>query len=287
MAGTLTRIYIPGIGESQVAVGSGTPYKVDTVKQYPLGTLLRMGDRTFAYCLANGTVLPQIGCYKSKACNAYAVLPVQATAAAQAIAYPGETLAAGAAGSSFVTVTIDSEIGVLTTGVLSANELAGGYVVLGNGGAQTPQNRQIVSHPALTTAGGSLTLKLDSPLFAAVTAAVTGCELIESPFYNVKADGVGHSYSSHIGIPTVVAASGEYFWCQTWGPCWATSDGTTCNSADDREIVFVGDGSVRSMGSLDFGDSHADTGYQRAGFALDMSAGATSNSPFIMLQIIP
>jgi hypothetical protein len=282
MSKNLHRVHIPNVGEALISYDGGTPYAVDTVRKYPLGTLLRLGGRTFAYAKASGDCHTEWGAYKAKLTNSNAVAPTQATAAAQAAAYPGETLAAGAAGSFYVTVTIDTEIGVLTTGVLSANELAGGYIVIGNGSAQHPQNRMIVSHPALTTTGGALTLRLDSPLERAVTASTTNIELMECPYYNVKADGSGGDYVTFVGIPTVEAVSGEYFWVQTWGPCWVTSDSHTCDSARDRTLVFVGNGSVVSSN-----DQVMESGFQLAGVALDMSSNGGSNAPFIMLQITP
>jgi len=253
---------------------------VDTVKRYPLGTKYELGLRTYFYSYASGTVNSEWGAYKAKKTNTVAVAPTQATAAAQAAAYPGETLAAGAVGSHFVTVTIDAEIGVLTTGVLAADELAGGFIVVGNGGSQHPQMFQIVSHPALATAGGSLTLKLDNPFTTAVTAATTTIELMESPFYCLKGDGAGGEYVTYLGVsgPPAVA-SGQYFWLQTKGPAWVTSNGNTCNSAMDRTIVWVGNGSVVSSD-----DVTVESGLQIAGVALDMSGSGASNAPFVYLQ---
>lgn len=276
------RGYMPAVGDVEFEVPGGTPYAADDIQKYPLGTIIRRGGRTFIYAYASGDVHTEWGVYKAKKTNTNAVAPTQATAAAQAAAYSGETLAAGAAGSYYVTVTIDTEIGVLTTGVLAENELAGGYIVIGNGSAQHPQNRMIVSHPALATAGGSLTLKLDSPLERAVVAATTNIELMESPFYCVKADGSGGDYITFIGMSTVEAVSGQFFWVQTWGPCWITSDGNTCDSARDRTIAFVGNGSIVSSN-----DVTMESGFQLAGVALDMSGSGASNAPFVLLQIIP
>lgn len=246
-------------------------YRASTVKdaKWNVGDRVVLPDgRVFRYALASGTCNPEVGAYKAKKSNTNAVAPAQATGA-------------GAVGSNTVTVTIDTEIGVLTTGVLSKDELAGGYVVIGNGTAQHPQNRRIIGHPALTTAGGSLTLTLDAELTTAVTVGTTNIELIESPYYNLAADNAGGEYVSFVGVPAVVASAGKYFWLQTWGPCWVTSDGNTCDSANDREIFFVANGSVVSGGTL----TYAGSAYQRAGFALDMSGSGSSNAPMIMLQI--
>jgi len=247
-----------------------------TVQEYPLGTRFVCGDRTYRYCYASGDCDPEWGAYKAKKTNTVAVAPTQATAT------QADGTIAGAVGSRYVTVTIDTEIGVLTTGVLSKNELAGGYIVVGNGSSQHPQMRLIVSHPALTSTGGSLTLEMDMPLISAVAAATTTIELMECPFYCILADGSGGDYVTYIGIPACEASSGEYFWVQTWGVCWITSNSNTCDSARDRTIVFVGNGSVESSN-----DETLESGFQIAGVALDMSGSAASNAPMVYLQIMP
>lgn len=273
--------HIAGVGEVEFEVGAGTPFEVDSYQKYPIGTIMRRGLKTFVYCYAGGDVHTEVMAYKSKKTNACAVAPTQATAAAQAAAYPGETLAAGAAGSKYVTVTIDTTIGHLATGVLWANELAGGEIVIGNGSAQHPQRRVIVSHPALTTTGGSLTVKLDAPLERAVTAATTTIENMESQFQYVKADNSGGDYVTYLGVATVEAVSGQWFWLQTYGPAWITSDGNTCNSVNDRTIVVVGNGSVLSSN-----DVTVESGCQIVGYALDTSSSGASNAPMVFLTLM-
>lgn len=246
-------------------------YEASTVKdpRFNIGDRVTLPDgRVFRYALASGTCNPEVGAYKAKKTNTVAVAPAQASGA-------------GAIGNHFVTVTIDTEIGVLTTGVLAENELAGGYIVVGNGSAQHPQMRQIISHPALTSAGGSLTLKLDAELVTAVTAATTTIELMESPFYCIKADNSGGQYVTYLGVPARVATSGQYFWVQTKGIAWITSDGNTCDSGLDRTIVWVGNGSVVSSN-----DITVESGLQIAGVAMDMSGSGASNAPFVMLNSI-
>lgn len=251
-------------------------HKSDTVQQYPIGTKFVSGLRVFYYAKANGDCDPEWGAYKAKKTNTAAVAPTQATAT------QADGTLAGKDGSHFITVTIDTEIGVLTTGVLAKDELAGGFIVIGNGSAQHPEMFEIVSHPALTSAGGSLTLELDQPLYADVTAATTYIELMEDPFYNVKADGSGGDYVTFLGIPACQASSGEFLWIQTWGPCWITSNSATCDSVRDRTIVFVGNGSVESSN-----DETLESGFQIAGVALDMSGSAAANAPMVLLQIMP
>jgi hypothetical protein len=269
----------PGMG-SQDLPNLSIPDNIftpDTTQKYPLGTKFVSGIRVYYYCKAYGDVDPEWGCYKAKKTNTVAVAPTQSTTID-----PETGLAAGVIGSYEVTVTIDTEIGHLATGVLSKDELAGGFIVIGNGTSQHPQMAMIVSHPALTTTGGSLTLRLDMKLGVAVTAATTTIELMESPFIDVKADGSGGDYVTFIGQPACSASTGEYFWCQTWGPCWITSDGNTCDSARDRTLVYVGNGSIVSSN-----DVTMESGFQIAGVALDMSGSAASNAPMVLLQLIP
>jgi len=254
---------------------------VDTVQKYPLGTLFVSGLRRYYYCFAGGTCYPQLGAYKAKKSNTVAVAPTQKTAAEMAASYPGETLASGVDGSKYIAVTIDTEIGHLTTGVLSANELAGGFIVVGNGSGQAPQMFQIVSHPALATTGGTLVVELDMKLGSSITAATTTLELIENPFYHIAADGSGGDYVSYFGIPAIGATDGQWLWVQTWGPCWITSDGNTCDSAGDRTLVFVGNGSIKSSN-----DITVESGIQVAGWAMDMSGSSASNAPFIFLTLM-
>jgi hypothetical protein len=262
----------PGMGGQNISnLAVPYPLAADSIQQYPLGTKFVSGIRAYHYCYASGTVNTEWGCYKAKKTNTCAVAPTQATAT------QADGTIAGAAGSKYVTLTIDSEIGILMTGVLSANELAGGFVVIGNGSAQHPQMFQVVSHPALAAAG-SLTIELDMALVTAVVAATTTIELMESPFYCMKADGAGGDYVTFIGMPAANASSGQYFWCQTAGPVWGTSNSNTCNSARDRTIVYVGNGSWESSD-----DETIESGFQIAGVALDMSGSDESNAPFCSL----
>jgi hypothetical protein len=256
-------------------------YAASTTKdpQWTIGDRVVLPDgRAFRYAYASGTCNPEVGAYKAKKSNTNAVAPAQATAAS---ANDGTGFAAGVVGSRSVSVTIDTVIGVLATGVLSANELAGGYVVIGNGSAQHPQMRRIISHPALATTGGILCLRLDAPLVTAVTVGTTNIELMENPFYCVKADNAGGEYVTYLGVPARVLTTGQYGWIQTKGIAWITSNSNTCDSVGDRTIAWVGNGSVVSSN-----DITVENGMSLAGVAMDMSGSSASNAPFVNLNQI-
>jgi hypothetical protein len=273
-----------GLVQSQNAPDWSFIYQVSTVKspEFNVGDRVVLPDgRVYRYGKAGtGGVLPQMAAAYTKACNAYAVAPTQATLASSGFPAVG-TPTVGAVGSQYITYTCASPFGVLGTGVIGEDELRGGHIVIGNGGAQNPQNRGIIGNPALAAAGVH-TIRLDAPLVTAVTVGTTGIEVVGNPYLYLVNDGsTQQPYVSWMGVPAVAATVGQYFWLQTWGPCWMTSDGHTCAAAGSREIFIKNNGSVQS------GDyfTYAGTAYQRAGFAIDASSTGASTSPIVMLQI--
>jgi hypothetical protein len=254
-------------------------YNVGTTKDpiYNVGDRVETPDgRAFRYAYAGGTCYSQMGCSNEKKSNAVAVAPAQASAADNA---DGTGLAAGVIGSRCVSVTIASPFGYTGDGSLIVDELKGGYIVIGNGSAQSPQMRMIVGNPVLAAAG-ICKIYLDAPLIAAVTVATTTIELIANPYYGLIGDLGGGEYVTFVGVPARAATVGQYFWVQTKGPCWVTSNSNTCDSALDRTVVWVGNGSVVSSN-----DITVESGMQIAGVAIDASSSGASNAPFINLQM--
>lgn len=275
------------LGSNGEVVRTGGPgmydflYVASTVRDpvYHVGDGVMTPDgRKFRYAYAGGTCATEWGAGNEKKSNANAVAPAQATTAQ---ANDGTGLAAGVVGSRCVSVTIASPFGYAGTGVLAEDELRGGYIVIGNGSAQHPQMRMITGNPALAAAG-ICRIYLDAPLTTAVTVGTTNIELIANPYYGLIGDGGGGDYVTWMGIPAVGATVGQYFWVQTKGPCWVTSDGNTCDSAGDRTLVFVGNGSVVSSN-----DITVESGIQIAGKAIDASSNTASNAPFINLELEP
>lgn len=256
-------------------------YTASDTQMHPIG--MRYEDpfdgRVYRYSRAYAAIATELGAANALKSSTNAAVPAQAAAASAALIACGgirQDIAAGAAGSDMITVTINNTFGAAGTGVLTANELAGGYAILGNGGSEHPTMRRIVSHAALAAAG-SLTLRLDHPLVTAITTS-ENCEIDTNPWANLT--NAGGSYATFMGVPTVGATAGQFVWIQTKGPCWITSNGATCDDADDRDIFFVGNGSVVS-GT----DATVESGYQRAGFAIDASSAGSSNGPLVYLQL--
>jgi len=254
-------------------------YVASTTKHdlYDVGDKVELPDgRVFRYAYAGGTCATEWACGNEKKSNANAVAPAQASTTGD-----GTGLAAGVVGSRCVSVTIASPFGYAGDGTLAEDELKGGYIVIGNGSAQHPQMRMITGNPALAAAG-ICRIYLDAPLTTAVTVGTTNIELIANPYYGVIGDGGGGDYVTWMGIPAVGATVGQYFWVQTKGPRWVTSDSHTCDSAGDRTLVFVGNGSVVSSN-----DVTVENGIQIAGKAIDAASNGASNAPFINLDLEP
>jgi hypothetical protein len=224
----------------------------------------------YRYCKAGGTVKPYWGVGSALTSLAVAVAPAQ-----------DSTLGAtGAIGAKAVTITLNGTTsGLAGDGVIAEDELRGGRVVIGNGSNQLPQMRTILGNTAVGSAGTTCTLFLSRALNVAITVGTTTIET-QRNVYAYAVAGSDGGYTSFFGIPCAAATVGQYFWAQTRGKCWITSDGNTCNSAQDRTIVFVANGSVVSSN-----DVTVESGLQIAGYASDASSSGSSNAPFVQLLL--
>jgi len=236
-------------------------------QNYPLGTKRVYSDgRTFRYVKARTALHTEFGaCYAAKTVTCD-VAPAQATGA-------------GAVADVKVTMTVASGDGLAANGLIALNELAGGYVVIGNGGSQHPQNRLITANTAVAGGGGVCTLTLDEALDTVVTVGVTTIETLMNPWILSDGNVTSSGYVTFRGMPALELTINYFGWIQTAGPCWITSDTHTCDSAGDRQIYFAANGSVVSGNDVT-GDINVQ---QLAGHAIDMSGSAASNAPFVNL----
>jgi hypothetical protein len=264
MPGTKARIFIPGVGESEVELGGGTPYAQDTTQKYPLGTTIRLNGRTFIYAKASGTQNPDVGSH---------------IAAGQHMAY-ATVAASAAAGVTSITADFGATDGAAGDGVLAEDELVGGYLLVFPHSSNT-FIRQIIGNTAVASGGGEVTIELDSPTPVAVVVDVSHCEAMASPYLNVISGN--YPKAAIVGIPTYPATTGKYFWLQTWGPCWVSPQAEVGEADHDIQVVFRHDGSIDEH---DYSDAYV-TKEQHAGFVLTHAAAGTQGAPFIMLQITP
>lgn len=275
---------------SQVTVGDqpnwGFLYQASTVRdeRFFIGDRVVTPDgRAFRFSLAGvGGVLSGFGAAQSNLVNISALAPAQV---ADATTIWGITPTAGAIGSQVVTVTIGAAGGIDADGAVLADSLRGGYIVIGNQGS-SPVNRGIVGNTAILAAagGGPINVYLDAPLTAAVTAGTTYIEVLQNPYSRLRLGQTHLETCSFLGVPAITATVGQYFWLQTWGPTFITPGGATTpgDSANDRMVYFVGDGSVNGGSHV----TYAGKAYQPAGFMLEANAGS-GGPPMVNLMVNP
>jgi hypothetical protein len=243
-------------------MGGGTPYQADDLQKYPLGTMLRMGGRTYAYAKSSGTQIPDVGSQVGD-CQQVPNCAVQANYAA---------------GVSVITITAAATAGKAHNGVIAADELVGGYVVVFPASTNHAFIRQIIANSVcIISQANTLSLTLDSPTPLAITTAATA-ECMGSPYLDVIT--AASQIKPVIGVPTVAATDGQFFWLQTWGPCWCAPAADVGTGNDNAKVLFVANGSL----------AKATTGIitdQPAGFVLSQVYGGGQGAPFFMLQITP
>lgn len=243
-------------------------HTASATQAYALGTIRRMRDgRIFRYAKSDTGGVASEFC----ACN-----PLGAIVSA---VVPAQGTDCGDAGDTKVTVTVAAGGGAAADGAVAANELLGGYLWLANGTSQHPECFRILANTVVAAGGGTMDVTVDQPLAAAVVASTTYSEVFCNPYAHVKDMNVVNSaYVSALGVPGVTAVANRYFWLQTRGPCWITSDGNTGKAASGRVLRIQTNGSVKGESSTTY------VHMQAAGYAMDLSASGTSNSPLCFLQ---
>ena len=268
--------YNNGICDTPILDGSAMPndkvsttydlgiYAVETTQRHAFGRRYITSDgRVFKYGHAVAAVRSGYGAFNACPQNILAVLP-----------------AAVALGIKTLGITIAATDGYAADGVVAKDELVGAYVVLNNN-TENPCNRRITGNTAVAANGGTCTITMDGPVANAALTTSSYAEVLLNPYKYLS--GSSYDYNSVLCVPAVYAAATYNFWGQTWGPCWVTpggGDATPGNTAGDRSMYFVGDGSVNGAYSLAI-----ETGYQYAGFIIDQTSAALSACPFLMLQL--
>ncbi len=239
----------------------------DTIQKYDLGQRMILEDgRVFIYAKAGAAITrTDLGVKNG--------LPQGV--AQRAVA------AAAAIGAKSATITCASPDGASADGNIVADEFKGGYILFFTTGATAPydkQIRRIVSNTAGTT---SIVFTFDRGLEIALATATSKAEIMASPYKHVVVDSTIRY--PVVGIPSVLATSGQYLWIQTWGICWMSLQ---AGVGKDGQIgaTFRHDGSLSEALSTVSGTITN----QYAGFCIASSRdAATQAAPFFMLQISP
>lgn len=251
-------------------------YRASTSKDplYNLGDRVALADgRVFRYAKCGN----DIGFMKMGVCS-YNLLVAEYTTPC---CKPTAAVAVGANSAAF---TCTAGIGAGRDGIIDLDELRGGYISFYHG--QDRQQRGIIGNTAKAALGTSITLYWDAGLVTALEAADL-TEILANPYSDVRTAGNASGYASVLGMPNVLATTGQYFWIQTWGICRVSPIAGALGSGPDiRQLMFAaGNGGIRISQ-----DSIVDGGYseQHAGFIIEKTdGGAESAAPFVNLQINP
>lgn len=207
-------------------------FEEDAVAQFPIGTRLKLGDRTFHYCKFTTAITK---------CNA------------AKLSYSGRDGTYGQPVSyddSQPVGTIEFKVNGTSEGVPAANFYAGAYIIpwvsaaLGNPTMRIIKSTASAYDPKYTTVY-TVVLTLEQPT-PVVVAANTSCDTFLSRYADVReAWGSGSSMHAFVGVPMRIFTDETYGWIQTWGPCFIICTATELgDSTYDRTAVFNSDGSI-------------------------------------------
>jgi hypothetical protein len=180
-------------------------------------------------------------------------------------------IAAAAVGDRTITVTP-------ATDNVTANQYAGGLLMVGVGAAGLGDVYRIKSHPAIT-AGVAGVFTLSEPIRRPLAAATHQVSLLPGPYRDVVIHGSVPT-AKVVGVPLVAAAASEYLWLQTWGPAPALIDGTVVIGQQVMPSNAT-DGSVEALGLTEGTPNVAIT--PPVGWV--MKVGDTGDHGFIYLTI--
>ena len=187
--------------------GGQSIYKSSTVKLAQLGSRKVVGDRVFRYMKAGGAIKAREGVSQGGSAGTGAGTMITVTAGT------------GVAGGRRITIQNTG------AGTCHVDEFAEGYLGVDHGTAHTGGTNaggymyRIKTHPAIA-ASGSGVFELYDPLVNAVETT-DFVVMYQNLYYQaLVATGTGEL---PVGVCPVNVTSGDYFWGQTWGPCYVNA----------------------------------------------------------------
>lgn len=187
--------------------GGQSVYKSSSIQLAQLGSRKVVGDRVFRYMHAGGAIKARQGISQGGA---------DTTGAGTMITVTGGTAPAGGR-----RILIDND----GAGTCDKNEFAEGYIGIDHGTAHTGGTNaggymyRIKSHPAMV-ASTSVYFQLYDPLVNAVESTDFAI-LYQNLYYQALVNTATGELP--IGVCPVNVVSGDYFWGQTWGPCYVNA----------------------------------------------------------------
>ena len=210
-----------------------------TTQQMALGSYAETADgRGFRYCLMGGT--------SSVAARIYQA------AAEDTTNFQNLTAAVNSVGDTTVTTT--------TTVTLTADQLAGGTLVVVSATLGSGRMYKIKSHPAATAA--VVTFTLEDPIAVATTGTVK-IDVHPNPYKDVIIVPAAAATSAVVGVATNAITNARYGWLQTHGPAPVLS--STAMSVGNNVIPLMA--TAAGAGTVAVDGVKATIGYALTGIA--------------------
>lgn len=138
----------------------------------------------------------------------------------------------------------DTTVTTTSTVTLTANQLAGGFLVITTSTLGLGGTYRIASHPAATAA--VVTFTLDDPIAVATTGTVK-IDVHPNPYSGVIVNPTTPT-SVAVGVAVHAIAASEYGWIQTHGPCAVLADGA--NAVGSAVVPSNGVAGVVAVGAV-------------------------------------
>jgi len=198
-------------------------YTESETQAHPLGTVLRLGGRTFVYAQASEALS------KGKLTTQ---LQTTFTEDTVTVAHP--------AGTRKVTITASAAI--------SADQLVGGLLVVDEG-TGAGESYLIKSNPAISN-GATGVIELHDGLMTAWATADTDITIYTSP-YRVQESNTDQ-IETPAGVPLISVTDEYYFWLCTWGPVGVLIDATgTFGNATNERVGCISGAVAGAVAKLD------------------------------------
>lgn len=252
-------------------------HEQSTIQNYDIGTRLVMDDRVFRYSKAGGNLV-------ALTVGKCGVMPREGNCAK----------------ATYAVGTFKMTLPVNTQGDKATDEVKKDYWKEGYIWIQT-EPKQLIriksSDAAVNAVGEFIPVTLWEALKVEVLGKSTGTDRWITAWANIYSDILPSSSvrMSNVVIPLISVASGNYFWGQTWGPCFGRYFGTKPGETDnDREVYFHIDGALIAGSGVSIDGSSAVK--QRAGFIITNTSPWTKDGAepdeaggdqFYMLQLSP
>ena len=233
-------------------------------QNYAIGTRRVTPDgEEFFYAKAGMTINTDLGVWDNQSqCVSYGVI--------------GATSVSGA---STLTITVGSSDGPAGDGLIAADYLIGGRVVVFPHSANSFV-RTITGNTAVAAGGGTIVVTLSKAIPVEATITVDHAEAMASPYADMRTGNNGGK-RPFLGQGTVAATTSlPYFWVHNSGIMWLAPQDEVGVGAHDNEVVFRHDG---SLDEHDYNDA-LNTKAQHAGFVLTRAAAGTQGAPFIKIK---